>query len=76
MAIAPMEPDDVDIDISDTDAAILELLEDGRITPSYAKSEIGKSRPHITNRLKRMVEHGFVYKVHRGLYELEDEYQE
>lgn len=65
-----MDRDEIEIELSTADTAILDMLEEGRCTPRYIAKEIGKSRPHVTNRLKRLVEHGIVTRVDRGLYEL------
>jgi predicted transcriptional regulator len=62
-----------DIELSQTDENILDMLEEGRCTPSYISDELDLSRQHITNRLRRLEEHEIVEKVHRGLYELEEE---
>lgn len=56
-----------------TDEAIIELLREGRCTPSYIAESKGYSRQNVTNRLGRLVEHGYVEKVHSGLYELVEE---
>lgn len=64
-----MEIDDIDIEITDVDEQILKMLDEGRCTPRYIANEIDKSRPYVTNRLKRLVEHGLVTRVDRGLYE-------
>lgn len=60
-----------DIDLNPTDHAILEMLSEGRCTPSFIANEHDYSRQNVTNRLHRLVEHGYVRKVHTGLYELE-----
>lgn len=65
-----VDRDEIEIDLSDTDIALLDLMEEGRVTPRYAAGEIDKSRPHVTNRLKRLTEHEIVERVDRGLYEL------
>lgn len=59
-----------DLEMNPTDRAILEMLRDGRCTPSYIADEHGYSRQNVTNRLNRFAEHGYVRKVHTGLYEL------
>ena len=59
-----------DIELSQTDEKIIEMLEEGRCTPNYIADELDLSRQHITNRLRRLEEHKLVEKVHRGLYEL------
>ncbi len=59
-----------DINLNPTDRAILEMLREGRCTPSYIADQHDYSRQNVTNRLNRLVEHGYVTKVHTGLYEL------
>jgi len=65
--------DGVAPEYADTDAGILELLADGRITPRYAAAELDRQQPYISQRLKRLLEHGHVRRVDRGLYELTDD---
>lgn len=60
-----------EIDLNPTDKTILEMLTEGRCSPSYIAEKSGYSRQNITNRLVRLVEHGYVEKLHPGLYELE-----
>jgi len=57
-------------DLGPADKALLDLLQDGRITAPYAHEETGYSLQYIRDRLKRLVEHGNAEKVHEGLYEL------
>lgn len=64
--VAPME----DMDLNPTDNAILDMLEEGRCSPKYIADEKGYSRQNVTNRLGRLVEHGYVRKLAPGLYEL------
>lgn len=57
-------------DLNETDRGIITLLGDGRCSPRYIASELDKQQPYISQRLKRLVEHGHVKRVDRGLYEL------
>lgn len=59
-----------DIPLNPTDQAILDLLSEGRCTPSYIAQEADYSRGNIQNRLLRLVEHGYVRQLGGGLYEL------
>lgn len=59
-----------EINLNPTDNAILDLLSEGRCTPAYIASEKEYTRGNVKNRLHRLAEHGYVRKVHRGLYEL------
>ena len=65
-----------DIDLSPTDRAILEMLNEGRCTPAYIAAERDYSRAHVRNRLQRLTEHGQVRRLHKGLYELVEEPQD
>lgn len=57
-------------DLSPTDTELLRLLKVGRITAPYAAGKLDYSKQHVRDRLRRLVEHGHVAKVHQGLYEL------
>lgn len=57
-------------DLSPTDAELLRLLTIGRITAPYAAEKLDYSQQHVRDRLRRLVEHRHVAKVHKGLYEL------
>lgn len=59
-----------DLKLNPTDNAILDRLAEGRATPSYIAQAEDYSRQNITNRLRRLEEHGVVDKIHTGLYEL------
>ena len=59
-----------EIDLSPTDRAIIEMLQEGRCTPAYIAAEQDYSRAHVRNRLQRLAEHGYVTRLHKGLYEL------
>jgi DNA-binding IclR family transcriptional regulator len=62
-----------EIDLSPTDRAILNMLREGRCTPAYIAAEQDYSRAHVRNRLQRLTEHGYVRRLHKGLYELVSE---
>jgi Mn-dependent DtxR family transcriptional regulator len=65
--------DDLDQDeFTETELEILELLDDGRGTPSYLASEIDVTAEYVRGRLGELERLGLVEKVHRGLYELAD----
>ena len=65
----------ISIELRDVDEEILWLLLEGRCTPRYLAGEIGVVQQYISQRLSRLVEHGIVEKVDRGLYELPNEYR-
>lgn len=57
-------------DLNDTDERLLDLLEEGRVTPQYVADQIDISRTYASERLKRLVEHRYVERPAPGLYEL------
>ncbi len=63
---------DID-DLGPADEALLDLLNEGRITAPYAAEETGYSLQYVRDRLGRFVEHGNAKKVYEGLYELVDD---
>jgi DNA-binding Lrp family transcriptional regulator len=65
-----------DDDLNDTDRALLAVLIEGRVTPTFAAEEIGVSREYASERLKRLLEHGHVERLAAGLYELVDDPRE
>lgn len=64
----------VDIETNAADQAILAELEKGRATAAYLATQIDWSREYITQRLRRLEEHGIVCNLEdTGLYELAKE---
>lgn len=57
-------------ELGPADKALLDLLQEGRITAPYAADETGYSKQYLRDRLRRLVEHDIVTKVYEGLYEL------
>ena len=57
-------------DLGPADKALLDLLNEGRITAPYASKETGYKLQYVRDRLSRFVEHGHVKKLYEGLYEL------
>lgn len=68
--LASIEERMADLSLNPTDYAILELLSEGRCTPSYIAQETDYSRGNVQNRLLRLTEHGYVRQLGGGLYEL------
>ena len=58
------------IDLNPTDHVVLDLLTEGRCTPSYIAQQTEYSRGNIQNRLVRLSEHEYVRQLGGGLYEL------
>jgi DNA-binding transcriptional ArsR family regulator len=59
-----------EIELIDTDVNILDELKKGRNTPTNLSRRVDISRNYASARLKRLVEHDYVEKPDRGLYEL------
>lgn len=63
--------------LNDMDRAVLDLLAEGRVSPSLAQTILADreiadtSRQYINKRLKRLAEHGHVTNLYgSGIYEL------
>lgn len=65
-----------EIKLNPTDNAILDMLQLGRCSPTYIAQKQDYSRQNVTNRLGRLVEHGYVIKLAPGLYELKEDPRE
>ena len=63
-------------DLAPVDEEILNLLHEGRITAPYASEETDYSKQYVRERLRRLVEHNVIRKVHKGLYELNSDPRE
>ena len=61
--------------LNDTDEEVLDFLAEtgGRVTPAWVADETENSRPYVSQRLKRLKEHGHVMQPYRGLWELVDD---
>lgn len=59
-------------EFTETELAILDMLEDGRCTPAYIADELDVTKEYVRGRLGDLKRLGLVEKVHRGLYELSD----
>lgn len=57
-------------DLGPADEAILDMLNEGRVTAPYVADITEYNLQYIRDRLSRLVEHGNVCKVYEGLYEL------
>jgi len=57
-------------DLNPTDEKIVEMLAEGRCTPSYLAREIDTSRQNIQRRLEVLTAGEVVEKIDTGLYEL------
>lgn len=59
------------IELNDADRAILSKLREGRVTAAFLSERIEWKREYVTQRLRRLEEHGFVENLEgTGLYEL------
>ena len=64
--------------LNDADNAILDVLaiDSGRLRPTHIAEDASLDRSYVSQRLKRLVEHGHVAKPRSGLYELVDDPRE
>lgn len=60
-------------DLDSLHREILDVLSEGRGTPSYLAERTGESRQLISQKLRDLRMAGFVERVHTGLYELVDD---
>lgn len=63
-------------DLGPADEALLDMLNDGRVTAPFVAEETGYSLQYVRDRLNRLVEHGNARKVYEGLYELVEDPRE
>lgn len=61
------------VELDDIHWEIIEIMQDGRATPSYLAECTGESRQLISQRLRDLQMANIVYQIHRGLYELNKE---
>jgi hypothetical protein len=57
-------------DLGPADQAMLDLLQEGRVTAPFAADAADYSLQYTRDILSRLVEHGHARKVYEGLYEL------
>ena len=57
--------------LNSTDEEILDFMQKhGRVTPSWVADETDNARAYVSQRLKRLKEHGHVEQPYRGLWDL------
>ena len=61
------------IDVDDTDREILDVLAEGRATPSYLEKQTSFTRQTVQNRLKVLTASELVDRIDTGLYEITDD---
>lgn len=61
------------IQLSDTDKAVLEILDEGRNAPSNIADQLDFTRQYVQQRLRRLEEHGHVRNIGSGVYEIVDD---
>lgn len=83
MSIATNHSDVLDEDdLREVDRRLLSYLQEGRVTPAYARTrleaeDVGEySRGYVQQRLSRLAEHGHATNKEGGLYELVDDPRE
>jgi hypothetical protein len=68
----PLSQDDVDqfdIDLTETDVGVINRLRVRACTPAFIADELDTDQSYIRQRLNRLLEHDYIVRVHRGLYE-------
>lgn len=63
-------------DLAPVDEAVLDMLQEGRVTAPFVADETGYNVQYVRDQLARMVEHGNAQKVYDGLYELVEDPRE
>ena len=61
---------DPETDFNELHWAIVDIMREGRATPSYLADRTDESRQLVSHRLRDLTMAGYVEKVHTGLYEL------
>ena len=61
------------IQLSDTDKSILDILQEGRNAPLNIANRLDFTRQYVQQRLRRLEEHGHVENIGSGVYELVDD---
>lgn len=56
--------------------SIIDVLKEGRATPSYLADRTGESRQLVSHRLRDLQMAGAIEKIHKGLYELSEDPRE
>jgi len=62
-----------DIQFNPPGEIVLKMLRGDCCAPPYIAKEHGYSRQNVMNRLNRLAEHVYVFRVHNSLYELVDD---
>lgn len=63
------EAEQFDIELSETDRGIVNHLRFRTCTPAFIAESLDIDQSYVRQRLSRLVEHGYVTRVHHGLYE-------
>lgn len=58
---------------TDTELAILDMLEKGRCTPAFIADELDVTQEYVRSRLGDLKRLGLVEQVYRGLYKISDD---
>ena len=58
---------------TENDEKVLNVLKEGRSNPLYIREESGLTKQRVNESLGRLRSAGWVQKVTRGLYELEED---
>ncbi|MFC4989686.1 MarR family transcriptional regulator [Saliphagus infecundisoli] len=56
--------------LNTADNAVLNVLQEGRVTPGYVEDRTDYNQSYVSQRLRRLEEHGHVKTLATGLWEL------
>ena len=59
--------------LNEADEKILDQLHQGRVSPGYVDAKTDVEQTYVSQRLRRLEEHGHVRNLSRGLWELVDD---
>ena len=74
IAVGMLDPEQ----LNEADVKIIDVLaaDGGRMRPVHIAEKTGLGRSYVSQRVKRLFEHGHVQKPYDGLYELSDDPRE
>ncbi len=62
-----------DYEPNSRDVQVLDVLHEGRANPKWIREETGLKKQRVNDALERLQNAGWVNKLTRGLYELDDD---
>jgi DNA-binding MarR family transcriptional regulator len=75
VSMRAMSGNDTNTDLSEAEAAVLDILQEGARTTGYINDNVEYSPAHVNTQLRILVGKGYIRTVHEptGLYELVDD---